>query len=298
MSARIAILGVSGFIGKNIVDRFSAGGVEILGCDIHSGKIGTLLVDSIDLTNEKSLSDWLGTRDIDAIIYLASEIPQSFSNVNVSVFDNNVKMHKTVLNYWTQNRCQLIYASTCAIYGKSGPVPWREENAPAPENYYSVSKIVGEWLFRTQKPEENTLTVLRINAPYGVGGRKTVVNIFLENALAGKPIGLFGSGRREQDFLHVSDIANAFWLAFSTGTSGTFNIASGTTVTMKQLAEKVIETAKSTSEIELTGTPDPGEETKVRVDISKAGKQLGFTPIHSLESGLAECIKAYGAIKK
>lgn len=298
MRARIAILGASGFIGRNIVDRFSTEGVEILGCDINSGKVGTLHVDSIDLTCEDSLSGWLESQNVDAIIYLASEIPQSFSNVEMNIFDNNIKMHKNVLKYWTQSKCHLIYASTCAVYGTSGPLPWREENAPAPENFYSISKLVGEWLFRTPNLKGHKLTVLRLNAPYGVGGRKTVVNIFLENALTSKPIRLFGTGQREQDFLHVSDIANAFWMAYSTGAEGIFNIASGNTVTMKQLAEKVVKSVKSSSGFELSGTPDPGENVKVQVDISKARKHLGFKPIHSLESGLKECIIAYGAMKK
>ena len=298
MNGRVAILGATGFIGKKITSLFHEHGIEIKGCDKNEGIINGVSVDPIDISEEGALSHWLINKNITAIIYLSSKIPKSFAEANWDLFHYNLMMHKQVMDYWIKNKCHLIFASSCSVYTSHNPLPWREDNAIFPDNYYSISKLLGEKLFYQEYQKGLPLTILRINAPYGVDMRsRTVINIFLERALEGKELVLYGSGDRQQDFIYVLDVARAFLQSYLTKKSGIYNISNGKTVTMRELADLIIDLTKSSSKIIYSGEPDSQEGNQVEIDISKARNELGFSPKYSLEEGLKECILQYGKVK-
>jgi nucleoside-diphosphate-sugar epimerase len=256
-------------------------------------------IDSVDITINQSLIDWLSDKKIDTLIYLSSIIPQSFVNTDWSIFDQNIKMHKSILDAWIKNKFHLIYASTSSVYSRITPIPWSEMTVIMPYNYYSISKYVGEMLFyKEYQNHELPLTILRLNAPYGIGNRmKTVINIFIERSLNDEDLVLYGSGRREQDFIYVKDVAQAFWQAYTKQKSGIYNIASGKTITMNELAHLIIELTHSKSEITYSGTEDPQEGTKVSIDVSKSQNELNFSPKYSLREGLMNCIREYKNVR-
>lgn len=294
MKGRVAILGATGFVGKAVTSLFLNEEIDIEACSKNGGTINVFSVDQVDISKEGALSQWLKDKDIDAIIYLSSKIPKSFTEAEWDLFYYNLTINKQVLDYWKTHGCHLIYASSCSVYGSRGPIPWKEGNATIPDNYYSISKLVGEILFYQEYQKGLPLTILRINAPYGVDTRrKTVINIFLESALKGKNLILFGSGNRQQDFIYVLDVARAFWISYLRKKYGIYNIASGKTVTMKELANIIINLTNSSSKIIYSGEPDPQEGFQVNIDISKARNELGFLPEYSLEDGLKECILKY-----
>jgi len=298
MSGKVAVLGANGLIGSAVTALFAKKGADVVCCAKEGGPVGDKEVTLIDLTKAGALSRWLGKRKVATMIYLASAVPASFENLTDDLLETNLKMHREVLSYWEKAGCHLIYASSCSIYGSEGPVPWREENLPNPENYYSISKLMGELMFEAESPDL-PLTILRINAPYGFpAGRKTVVNVFMERALDGEDLALFGTGKRVQDFLHVNDVASAFWLAHSKRKCGTYNIASGKTVTMRRLAEMIVECTHSSSKIVKSRKPDPQEGMKVSVDVSRAKKELGFKPRYDLAKGLESLAKEYAKARK
>jgi UDP-glucose 4-epimerase len=295
MKGKVAILGATGLIGKAVTSLFLKEGIDIGACSKNGGIINGFSVDHVDISKEGALSQWLKNKDIDAIIYLSAKIPKSFPEANWDLFCYNLMMHKQVLDYWKRYKCHLIYASSCSVYGSHNPIPWKEENATFPDNYYSISKLVGEVLFYQEYQKGLPLTILRINAPYGGGTRrKTVINIFLESALQGKNLILFGSGNRQQNFIFVLDVARAFWISHLKKKYGIYNIASGKTVTMNELANIIINLTKSSSKIIYSGESDPQEGFQVEIDISKARNELGFLPKYSLEVGLKECIRGDG----
>lgn len=295
MKEKVAILGATGLIGTSVTSLFLDREVEVMACSKNGGNINGLEVNPIDVSRDGELSSWLKNKKINAIIYLSSKIPNSFSEADWNLFGYNLKMHKQVLNCWKEHEFHLIYASSCSAYGPHSRLPWKEENVAFPNNYYSTSKLVGEILFYQEYlNRELPLTILRINAPYGVyTKRKTVINIFIERALRDENLMLFGSGNRKQDFIYVSDVANAFLKAYLNRKLGIYNIASGTTVTMKELADIIINLTKSSSEITYSGEQDPQEGFQVNIDISNAIKELGFGLEYSLEEGLNECILRY-----
>jgi len=294
----IALLGATGFIGQEVFSLLIDKQKKLYSCSKRGGKIGGVTIDSIDLTADQDLRDWLEWRDIDTVIYLSSVIPKSFLDSDWSVLEENLIMHKNILELWKNNAFHLIYASGCSVYGKNSPQPWNESNMTMPNNLYTISKRFGEILFYNEYQNGLPLTILRINAPYGVRNRrKTVVNIFLERALMGEDILLHGTGMREQDFIYIKDIARAFWLACSTQNKhGIYNIASGKSVTTLDLAKKIIDVSESDSKIVYSGSVDSQEGQKISIDISKAHESLGFSSEYTLENGLTECIRDYHRI--
>ncbi len=296
MNKTVAVVGATSFIGRAILSSHLSESENISACSKNGGMVGDFVVDSVDLTNYHELSDWLEMKDVDSLMYLSSAIPHSFLDSTWDLLDQNLTMHRNILRAWKESACHLIYASSCSVY-RNSPVPWRESNMTMPDNLYAISKLFGEILFYNEYQHGLPLTILRINAPYGVQNRrKTVVNIFIENALNGADILLHGTGVREQDFIYVPDVARAFWLAHSRKMSGIYNIASGKTVTMLDLAKTIVTLADSDSEIVYSGQEDPQEGLKVSIDISKAHNHLGFDPEYSLMDGLAECIQNYRGI--
>jgi len=294
MKERVAILGAAGFIGKAITSSLSNSGIGIEACDLYEGNIDGVRIDPIDITKEEELSDWLNDKDISGIIYLSCIIPKSFEGADWDLFYDNLMMHRQVMDYWRKRKCHLIYASSSSVYIPHNSLPWREDSDNFPNNFYSISKLLGEKLFFQEYQNGTPLTILRINAPFGaVTGRGTVVNIFLERALKGEDLTLYGTGNRQQDFIHVSDVARAFLTSYLNKKHGIFNIASGRTVTMRELAETIIDLTGSSSKIIYPGKPDPQEGFRVEVDITKARDELGFTPELTLEDGLRECIREY-----
>ena len=291
---RVAILGATGFIGKAVTSLFLKEGIDIEACSKNGGIINGFSVDQVNISKEGALSQWLKNNDVDAIIYLSSKIPKFFLEADWNLFYYNLMLHKQVLDYWKTHNCHLIYASGCFVYGSHSPIPGEEENATFPDNYYSISKLVGEILLYQEYQKGLPLTILRINALYGVDTRrKAVINTFLESALKGKNLILFGSGNRQQDFIYVLDVARAFWISYLKKKYGLYNIASGKTVTMEELANLIINLTKSSSKIIYSGEPDTQEGFQVDIDISKARNELGFLPKYSLEDGLKRCILKY-----
>lgn len=295
MTNHVGIIGATGFIGSEVALKFKNSGVHLYLCSRNGGTLHGIHSDSVDVTNHQSLCDWLSERDIDTLIYLSSIVPKSFEDADWNLFEYNLKMHNAILSVWKEKKFHLIYASSCSVYSKISSTPWSELTAIMPDNLYSISKFVGELLFYMEyQTKKMPVTILRINAPYGIDNRiKTVVNIFLERALAGEPLLLYGTGNREQDFLYVKDVAYAFWQAFQKQKFGIYNIASGKTITMRELAELIVSLTDSKSEIIYSGNKDPQENVNVSIEISKAENELGFIPQYSLSAGILDCVYEY-----
>ncbi|MDD1779010.1 MAG: GDP-mannose 4,6-dehydratase, partial [Candidatus Helarchaeota archaeon] len=135
--------------------------------------------------------------------------------------------------------------------------------------------------------------ILRISAPYGPGQRaKTVVRIFLENALRNQSLLFHGSGSRTQDFIYIDDVAAAFWAALRADANGIFNVACGEPISMKDLVVLIVSLIPGcASEIKPSGVEDPQENFRANYDISRAKEYLSWEPKVSLKEGIATYIK-------
>ena len=169
-----------------------------------------------------------------------------------------------------------------------------ESAVPEPRDLYLLAKWVGEQTSNLLNSKSNTSFLnLRVSAPYGPNWKnKAVIPLFLEKTLNNEPITLLGTGKREQVFTYVDDIANATMLGLQKKLSGTYNLAGNQTVNMQQLASAVIKAVpKTKSEIIYTGQSDPNEDQKRIVPINKIKDECGWEPTTSLFEGVQKMVR-------
>lgn len=295
--ARVLITGATGFIGTNLVKKLCHMGYQVNGISKSGGMINDTLIDAADCTDQEPLNRYCEDKSFDGIIHLAASVPSSFydETARQSVIQN-VKMTMNLLEVFRKRSGRVfVYASSTSIYGYPERFPITEETPPQPDGFYPLGKFFGELLCQQYQREYNlTTAILRISAPYGPGMRReTVIGKFIRKALLSEDIPLYGTGTRSQDFTYIEDVVNAIVLAYESKASGIFNVSSGTSTSMKQLAEIVLSTlSKSKSNIIYSGINDPQEDYHAAFSFEKARKTFSYQPRFSLKEGLQKYVEA------
>ena len=186
---------------------------------------------------------------------------------------------------------KIVYSSSAGIFGELKTPPIREDHPIDPDTPYGATKLAGEKLclaYAKLYPIE--AVCLRYFNVYGVNQRYdaygNVIPIFAHRVLNGESIVIFGDGEQTRDFVNVRDVARAnLRAALTTGLSGTFNIASGTRITINRLAELV---TRGTPTALQYAAPRKGDVRHSLADISAAQAAFGYEPSVDLEDGLRE----------
>ncbi len=179
-----------------------------------------------------------------------------------------------------------VFMSGVAVIGSPLQHPITEEHPAHPSSAYTASKLFGEHLVAAFARAHSCGASLRVSSPVGPGlTAERIFSIFVERALAGETISVRGEGRR-QDYVDVRDVARAAELGIQQETAGVFNIGSGKAVSNLELAEAVVHTLKSPSEIRCEADPDAQEDPCWDVSLEKARRTLGYEPRYSLEDSI------------
>ena len=235
-----------------------------------------------DLTKKRS---WLSLGEsFDTIYHLAGTLPIKGRSVlsNIAMADCLYEACK----HWKPSF--LAYASTISVYPLGKVDNLKEDVEPDPNSPYGIAKLAGEYYCKLARNYCDRISILRLSSVYGPGKRrdfKTVLDIFFDNVLSGKPPTVFGLGKRTQDFVYVTDAARAFIAATKSNSSGVFNIGSGVCTSMYELAEIIIETL-STSAILPQLDANTQEDSSVKLDITRAKDILNYNPEISLREGI------------
>jgi len=288
---KIIVTGAGGFVGQSVIKKLYEEKYNVVGLYRNSSKEEYPWLNiEFDLAKQ-NLSDVL-IKNIDCVVHCAAVIPTDFFNEDVAyVAEINKKIDNNVIDYCTANGIRLIYTSSTSVYGFNAS-KIAEDTPLNPLGLYSIGKVNSEKQIRENVEKYD---ILRINAPYGLGQKQnTVLKIFIEKAAAGADITYYGSGKREQDFTHVSDIANLVKCCVNHDSlNGFLNIASGNSISMKALARLVVSlTYGCKSKILPADKLDMQENYRPEFDISKARRLLSWEPKVSLESGITEWINA------
>lgn len=299
MSLRKAVItGGAGFIGSHLAERLASLDVEVVVLDdLRTGSAGWLADAPVRLvrgcvTEADTVRDL--TRGADVVFHLASlvSVVESFS-LPVESARVNVGGTLNVLDAARRNDVgRVVFASSAAIYGEA-PSPQREDASPAPLSPYGVTKLDGEhnleiWrrtygvgavslrFFNVFGPRQNP------TGPYG-----SAVPKFLRQALAGEDLVIHGDGAQTRDFIYISDAVDAYLLAATMpDMHGTFNVATGQGITVRQLAERVVRETGSPSRL-VHGPERPGDIRDSIADVSRIAA-FGYQARTSLEEGLRQ----------
>jgi UDP-glucose 4-epimerase len=193
---------------------------------------------------------------------------------------------------------KLIAASSASVYGLATVFPTGEDHHPyANDTLYGAAKVYNEGLLRSFHAMKGLdYVALRYFNVYGprmdVHGLYTEVLVrWMERIAAGKPPLIFGDGLQTMDFVCVPDIARANVLAAEADvTDRVYNVASGTEVSLRDLAEALLRTMGSDLEIEYGEARAVNGVTRRLADTEAARRDLGFSAEIGLEEGLAELV--------
>lgn len=287
---RVVVTGAGGFIGSAVISALERKRWPFIALYRTTPARGSM-TEQRDLTR-MGLVDLIAKGDV--VIHLAATLPRTFTGLEATAAAmQNVAIDRRVVLACARSGAHLIFASSTSVYGLGRwPDPITEDHPPDPVGPYAVAKLETELEIADRSPR--FATILRVSAPYGPGSHsRTVMRLFLERAAAGDPLRVHGTGQRRQDFIHVSDVANAFIVAAELRPAGTFNIASGQPVSMRELAAEILAVSPaSRSTVVLSGHPDPQEGFTANYSVERACRALGWASKVPLRAGLGDWVRA------
>ena len=189
-----------------------------------------------------------------------------------------------------------MFISSCAVCGDPEVLPVTEQTKPNPISPYAESKLLGErYCLGFSGRQMLNAVVLRFFNVYGprltMNDYSGVITRFLERCSQNLPLTIYGDGSQTRDFVNVSDVASAVLASMeSKAKSEVFNVGSGKSTTIKELAQTILELTGAGSEISYE-PPRAGDIKDSYGDISKAQKLLGYAPKVSLRAGLRTMVK-------
>jgi len=210
-------------------------------------------------------------------------------------FETNAKGTLYVLEKARKDDAKVVFASSAAVYGNPTVFPTPESYGFHPFSCYGLSKVVGEQYCQMYKEQYGLEVVItRFANVYGLRCHG-VIHDFLDK-LAKNPdkLEMLGTGQNCRDFVHVSDVVEALlMLGDRKDVNGeVYNLGLGKTTSVLELADMILKilNLQNRTEVTTTGVSWQGDVTKIWFDITKAKKELGWTPKVTLEESIKEVI--------
>ena len=225
----------------------------------------------------------------------------------VRTIETNIRGTEIVLHHAAKKRKRILITSTSEVYGKTIKVPFAEDDDLVMGSTdkgrwsYACSKAIDEFLAIAYWKEKKVPTVI-VRLFNTVGPRQTgqygmVIPNFVDQALTGSPITVYGDGTQSRCFTHVSDVVGALMklIEHPQAVGQVYNIGSTTEITIEQLAERIKSLTGSNSEIVRIPYEEAYEggfeDMQRRVpDIGKINRLIGYQPAHSLDQILNSVI--------
>jgi UDP-glucose 4-epimerase len=318
---RFLITGGAGFIGSHLADELLAQGddVHVLD-DLSTGSIDNLrhlkerpgfgyTIDSA--ANAPVVAELVDSADV--VFHLAAAVGvQLIVESPVRTIETNVHCTEIVLAQASKKKKPVFIASTSEVYGKSAQLPYREDGdltlGPTIKGRwsYACSKAIDEFLAIAYWKERKLPTVIgrlfNTVGPRQTGRYGMVIPNFVAQALAGRPLTVYGDGTQRRCFCHVADVVRALadLMRREDVYGEVFNIGAESEIEIRKLAERVVELTGSSSEITLVpydvAYEEGFEDMQRRLpDTAKIRERIGWQPTKALDEMLADVIDEHRA---
>ena len=326
----ILVTGGAGFIGSNFVlDWLATSDEPIVNLDVltYAGNLQNLeviegddrhLFVRGDICDGDLLATLFKEHPIRAIVHFAAEShvdrsihgPADFIQTNIV---GTFRLLEAARGHWAalapdaKSTFRFLHVSTDEVYGSLSPSdpPFAETNQYQPNSPYSASKAAADHLVRSYHHTYG-LPVLTTNCSNNYGPfhfPEKLIPLCIHNALAGKPLPIYGDGMQIRDWLYVKDHTSAVRRVLEAGTPGeTYNIGGWNekpnievVKTLCRILDEESPKADGTSYAEqITFVKDrPGHDRRYAIDARKIETELGWKPVETFETGIRKTVRWY-----
>lgn len=313
---RVLITGGAGFVGSHLSDAYIARGDEVFIIDdLSTGSIENIqhlkgnprfhyTIDTVE--NRPVLAELVDRCDV--VFHLAAAVGvKLIVESPVRTIETNVRGTEAVLHLANKKKKKVLVASTSEVYGLSEQVPFREDGplvmgATTKGRWsYACSKAIDEFLalayWREKKLPTIVVRLFNTVGPRQTGQYGMVIPNFVKQALAGRPITVYGDGQQTRCFGYVGNVVTALVKLMDTpeAVGHVFNIGSTQEISILQLAEKIKDMTASPSEIVFvpyTEAYEEGFEDMPRrvPSVEKLDALIGYKPQTTLDEILQSVI--------
>ena len=308
---RVIVSGAAGFIGSHMCDRLLAEGHTVVGLDnfltSSERNLGHLASQPRfrfirhDVTQPLALDG-----PIDAVVHMASPAsPRDYLRHPIETLDVGSAGTRQMLEMARAHNASFLLTSTSETYGDPLVHPqvetyWGNVNPVGPRSCYDESKRFAEALtmafHRTCNLRTNIARIFNTYGPRMKLNDGRVVPAFLDQALRGEPMTVFGDGSQTRSFCYVSDLVDGLYRLMQSGERYPVNLGNPHEMTILEFAEHIRRLTRSKSRI--IHQPLPQDDPKQRKpDIGKARRILGWEPRVSLEDGVRQTIEYCRALQ-
>jgi dTDP-glucose 4,6-dehydratase len=301
------VTGGAGFLGSHLCDHLLSEGHRVICVDnLETGSLENIahIRDDFVFVNHDVTEPISIEGEVDYVFHLAAlaspvdYMRMPLASLKVGSYGTH---HALGLAKW--KRARFLISSTSEVYGdpQVHPQPetyWGNVNPIGPRGVYDEAKRYAEALTMTYHQQQGVDTcIARIFNTYGPRMRRNdgraSVN-FINQALEGKPLTVYGDGSQTRSLCYVDDLIRGLYLLATSGEHLPVNLGNPDhEVTMLELAQTVIKVIGSPSELVFEALPTDDPQLR-RPDITRARQVLGWAPEIDLEEGLRRWLKALG----
>ena len=300
----ILITGGAGFIGSHLVEKFLSAGEKVIVVD----NLLTGAIENLSLFNDNPNFIFMNhdvqhhidiEMELDYVLHLASAAsPKAYTEHPINTLKAGSSGTINTLGLAKAKNAKYLLTSTSEVYGNPKVSPqsetyWGNVNPNGPRSMYDEAKRFSEAAVSSYNRIYNLNTrIVRLFNTYGpkmkIDDGRVVTN-FIFQALNGKDITIYGNGDQTRSFCYIEDTLSGIIKAMDSESSEVFNIGNPNEITVKKLAEIIIELTNSNSSLKFLELPED-DPMQRKPDISKAKEFLKWSPTTPLEEGLIKTI--------
>jgi UDP-glucose 4-epimerase len=267
------VVGKNSYVGDFLCRHFSAQGATV-------SAVGSADCNFLDAAQVHELFKSLGEKPI-TILFLAV-VNKSVRN-SYSAFLENIQMAWNLMSSALDANVEsLIYFSSVDVYGRSPTLPMNETTPLDPDSWYGLAKSTSEWIVREELGSKIPTCILRIPGIFGASRKdRSVIGQFVASIRHQGKVCVHGDGQILRDYVFAPDLCRVVERLIARNVTGTFNLATGNSVSLLQILETIREVLGV--DFEVIRLPANAERNfDMRYDTAKLSAALGefeFTPL-------------------